>query len=310
MLRWDGREKARGKVLSAITMYSIMSVWVIQGWAKGEHYTRALLFQVSRLCPFLDPISGLMDCILRSEFCLSGTHTLSDSCPTLSLPKGSLTPFMFTPEPQSRTLVHSSCLELCPLQYLHPMSPLRIDMHSYPTSYQVDGTPSEFPIFVWKFPTLVQMVHMLLWKSFRCSIKVVCLRCRDSSLYGHIQTVSQDLILDLLQCSDFRDFHTFAHLTYFMHFALCIVMHFTFQIPCVFTHLTYCTHFTIPHSSHFAHSHISCILHFHIFCILHFCILAFFALSCMVCIPYHDIYDKEYRRRWLGKYTGIYFSLS
>jgi hypothetical protein len=33
-------------------------------------------------------------------------------------------------------------------------------------------------------------------------------------------------------------------------------------------------------------------------------------VSCMVWTPYHDIYDKEYRRRWLGKYTRIYFSLS
>jgi hypothetical protein len=209
-----------------------------------------------------------MDCILRSEFCLSGTHTLSDSCPTLSLSKGSLTPFMFTPEPQSRTLVHSSCLELCPLQYLHPMSPLRIDMHSYPTSYQVDGTPSEFPIFVWKFPTLVQMVHMLLWKSFRCSIKVVCLRCRDSSLYGRIQTISQDLILDLLQRSDFRNFRVFVHLTYFTHFAFSCTLHchtfhisdtscfrtshilHTFRNPTQFAFcaLTYLMHFAFLHS--------------------------------------------------------------
>jgi hypothetical protein len=125
---------------------------------------------------FLDTILGLMDCILRSKFCLSNTHTPSNPYPTLSLPKGSLYPSMSVLEPLSGTPDHYSCLGLCPLQYLHPMSSLRIDMHTYSTSYQVDGTPSKFPILIQNFPTLIWTVPVLIQKSFRCSTRVVCLR--------------------------------------------------------------------------------------------------------------------------------------
>jgi len=117
-----------------------------------------------------------MDCILRSKTCLSNTHTPSDPYPTLSLPKGSLYLSMSAPEPLSGTPDHSSCLRLCPLQYFHPMSSLRIDTHIYPTSYQVDGTPSKFPILVWKFPALIRTVFALIRKSFGHSTRVVCLR--------------------------------------------------------------------------------------------------------------------------------------
>jgi len=117
-----------------------------------------------------------MDCILRSKFCLSDTRALSDPYPTLSLPKGSLYPSVSTLEPLSETLDHYSCLGLCPLQYIHPMSSLRIDTRIYPTSYQVDRTPSEFLILVRKFPTLIRMVPTLIRKSFRCSTRVVCLQ--------------------------------------------------------------------------------------------------------------------------------------
>jgi hypothetical protein len=110
-----------------------------------------------------------MDCILRSKFCLSDTCTPSDPYPTPSLPKGSLYPSTSAPEPLSGTLDHYSCLRLCPLQYIHPMSSLRIDTRVYPTSYQVDGTPSEFPILIRKFPALIR-------KSFGHSTRVVCLR--------------------------------------------------------------------------------------------------------------------------------------
>jgi len=117
-----------------------------------------------------------MDCILRSKSCLSDTHTLSDPYPTLSLPKGSLYPSASTLEPLSGTPDHYSCLGLCPLQYIHPMSSLRIDTRIYPTSYQVDGTPSKFPILVQKFPALIWMVPVLIQKSFGCSTRVVCLQ--------------------------------------------------------------------------------------------------------------------------------------
>jgi hypothetical protein len=115
-----------------------------------------------------------MDCILRSKSYLSNTHTLSDPYLTPSLPKGSLYPSASTPEPLFRTPDHYSCLGLCPLQYIRPMSSLRIDMCVYPTSYQVDGTPSEFPILNWKFPTLIWTVPALIQKSFGCSTRVVC----------------------------------------------------------------------------------------------------------------------------------------
>jgi hypothetical protein len=99
-----------------------------------------------------------MDCILRSRSCLFDTRTPSDPYPTPSLPKGSLYPSVSAPEPLSGTLDHSSCLGLYPLQYLHPMPSLRIDMRSYFTFYQVDGTPSEFPILIQKFPALIWTV--------------------------------------------------------------------------------------------------------------------------------------------------------
>jgi hypothetical protein len=110
-----------------------------------------------------------MDCILRSKSCLSDTRTLSDPYPTLSLPKGSLYLSASTPEPLSGTPDHYSCLGLCPLQYIHPMSSLRIDTRVYPTSYQVDRTPSKFLILIRKFPALIQ-------KSFGRSTRVVCLQ--------------------------------------------------------------------------------------------------------------------------------------
>jgi len=61
-------------------------------------------------------------------------------------------------------------------------------------------------------------------------------RCRDSSLYGHVQTILQDLILDLLKRGDLRNFRNFAH--------------FAFQIPRVFRA------FCVSDSLHFHASHI------------------------------------------------------
>jgi hypothetical protein len=102
-----------------------------------------------------------MDCILRSKSCLSDTCTLSSPYPTPSLPKGSLYPSTSAPEPLSGTPNHYSCLGLCLLQYLHSMSSQKIDTRSYSTSYQVDRTPSEFPILIWKFPALIWVVPTL-----------------------------------------------------------------------------------------------------------------------------------------------------
>jgi len=116
-----------------------------------------------------------MDCILRSKSCLSNTCTPSDPYPIPSLPKGSLYPSTSTPEPLSGTPDHSSCLGLYPLQYFHPMSLLRIDTRGYSTLYQVDGTPSKFPILVRKFPALIRTVPTLIRKSFGRSTRVVCL---------------------------------------------------------------------------------------------------------------------------------------
>ncbi|KAG2117541.1 hypothetical protein BD769DRAFT_1672580 [Suillus cothurnatus] len=83
---------------------------------------------------------------------------------------------MSAPEPLSGTPDHSSCLGLCLLQYTHPMPSPRIDTRTYPTSYQVDGTPSEFLILVRKFPALIRTVPALIRKSFGRSTRVVCLR--------------------------------------------------------------------------------------------------------------------------------------
>jgi hypothetical protein len=150
-----------------------MTARVNMSFSRPQNYDS--LHRISRLRPFLDPTLGLMDCILRSKSCLSNTRTLSDPYPTPFLPKGSLYPSVSAPELLSGTPDHYSCLGLCPLQYLHPMSSLRIDMRTYSTSYQVDGTPSKFPILVRKFPTLIRMVPTLIRKSFGCSTRVVCL---------------------------------------------------------------------------------------------------------------------------------------
>jgi hypothetical protein len=39
-------------------------------------------------------------------------------------------------------------------------------------------------------------------------------RCRDSSLYGRVQTILQDLMLDLLKYGDLRNFRVFAHFAF------------------------------------------------------------------------------------------------
>jgi hypothetical protein len=46
--------------------------------------------------------------------------------------------------------------------------------------------------------------------------------CRDSSLYGRVQTMWQDLVLDLLKCSDLRGFRVFAfpHISRFRTFCI------------------------------------------------------------------------------------------
>jgi hypothetical protein len=100
--------------------------------------------------------------------------------------------------------------------------------------------------------------------------------CRDSSLYGCIQTILQDLILDLLQCSDFCDF---AH--------FCIFHISRTRISCAFRIFTYFTshilhafcdptQFVFSHISHFMHLHISHISHFRTF-------LRFHAFSHFLC---------------------------
>jgi hypothetical protein len=83
--------------------------------------------------------------------------------------------------------------------------------------------------------------------------------CRDSSLYGHIQTISQDLILDLLQRSDFRNFRNFA---YFAFHALAYLACFAF--------------------SHISRSHTFRILCTHISCIFTYFAFHIFAFSCFL----------------------------
>jgi len=107
-------------------------------------------------------------------------------------------------------------------------------------------------------------------------------RCRDSSLYGHVQTISQDLILDLLKRGDLCDFRVF---TYIVCFTFLHVLRFhasrvfrvsdflrfhashilrTFCDPTqfIFHALAYLVGFVFPRISHFAflHSHIFCAL--------------------------------------------------
>jgi hypothetical protein len=100
--------------------------------------------------------------------------------------------------------------------------------------------------------------------------------CRDSSLYGRIQTILQDLILDLLKCGDLCDFRVFAcfvfsHFLHVLRFRASHVFHVfrTFRISdssrfctshilrtsCnptqfIIRALAYLAGFTFPHISH------------------------------------------------------------
>jgi hypothetical protein len=84
------------------------------------------------------------------------------------------------------------------------------------------------------------------------SLKEVWTRCRDSSLYGRVQTILQDLILDLLKHGNLRTFRAFTK--YHMFRVLDILR--------VFSHVShfrasrvFCA-FCISDSSHFHTSHI------------------------------------------------------
>jgi hypothetical protein len=99
--------------------------------------------------------------------------------------------------------------------------------------------------------------------------------CRDSSLYGHVQTISQDLILDLLKRGDLCDFRVFTYITCFTFshvscfhashiFCISDFSHFhashilcTFCNPTqfVFCALAYLVGFTFPRISHFVFLH-------------------------------------------------------
>jgi len=81
------------------------------------------------------------------------------------------------------------------------------------------------------------------------SSQVPC-RCRDSSLYGRVQTISQDLILDLLKHCDLHDFRVFVF-SHFRAFRVFVFLHVSrFRASCIF-----CT-FCISDSSRFHASHI------------------------------------------------------
>jgi hypothetical protein len=163
-------------------------------------------------------------------------------------------------------------------------------------------------------------------------------RCRDSSLYGRVQTILQDLILDLLKCGDLRGFRVyrvyrvfarfafshisrishvshFAHITHFAfshishvsHFAyIASFAHFAFQIPRIFTHLTNDAHLAFPHSSQFAHSRISRVSHFRAFCVFH--ILAFFALR--HALPRASLGSIAFRSHVLSSSSKVHWCVS
>jgi hypothetical protein len=118
-------------------------------------------------------------------------------------------------------------------------------------------------------------------------------QCRDSSLYGHVQTISHNPILapTAVQPSlQFLYFHIFAYLmllhishvfalfTYLAHFVIPHISHIShFHISHIFTYLTFShiSHFHISHIftyltfSHISHFHTNCIFHaLHVFCTL------------------------------------------
>jgi len=80
------------------------------------------------------------------------------------------------------------------------------------------------------------------------------MRCRDSSLYGRVQTILQDLILDLLKCGDLRDFRVFARFA-FSHISrisrFCALRVFNISHISHFAYIVSFAHFTFSHFSRF-----------------------------------------------------------
>jgi hypothetical protein len=103
--------------------------------------------------------------------------------------------------------------------------------------------------------------------------------CRDSSLYGHVQTILQDLILDLLKRSNLHNFYVFVFSHTLRFCASHILRAFCDStvrilrtcISCMFSCFRILMCFTFP-----CISHISCISHFRF--------LAFSRISHIACI--------------------------
>jgi hypothetical protein len=101
-------------------------------------------------------------------------------------------------------------------------------------------------------------------------------QCRDSSLYGRVQTILQDLILDLLQCGDFHVFHVFCILAFF---ALWHVL-----LHASLGSIAFCLH--VLSSSSKVHW---CVFHFVSLALHHICLYfpIYVHLSCYVFILHH-----------------------
>jgi hypothetical protein len=86
-------------------------------------------------------------------------------------------------------------------------------------------------------------------------------RCRDSSLYGRVQTILQDLILDLLKCGDLRVFaHISFRISYISRLSRISCSHFfrAFRVPTQFAirALTYLAGFAFLRILRISHSRV------------------------------------------------------
>jgi hypothetical protein len=106
------------------------------------------------------------------------------------------------------------------------------------------------------------------------SLTRVC--CRDSSLYGRVQTISQDLILDLLKRGDLRDFRVFAYIACFAFPHILRISRISRFRFLAFSRISHIVCISRSHTVRISRTYISCGFHisvyftFRIFAFSHF----------------------------------------
>jgi len=101
---------------------------------------------------------------------------------------------------------------------------------------------------------------------YKFCLCILYIHCRHSSLYGHVQTILQDLILDLLKHSDLRNFRIFACFVFLRISHILRILRFRFLALSRISHIA---HILRSHTVRNSHTCIS----------RGFCISAYFAFS-------------------------------